>query len=348
MVKLRYSSKAAPVPRAWTVRAKLRLAAVSAVLKLPTIIRISDAERRRPPPPWQTGIQDFIGSSLAFAVTLLGLCVVALIAWGTATRQDFNQLWSEMGGLTMDVLVVLIIYEAFNQRRARRAAIQRQIETIDDYKRWDAEEAGLRIAGALRRLARSGVTKVDFSGLVLTDFDFAEHGISSLRGSTFYDGDWGDPLNNSKIRLNRVSFGHVNCSGVEFSPFDPFEALDDPSRPRDRSATMTDCRFNSALLEGATFNGAALLWTSPPPQSHYEYDEEEDGTPYWYQASYGPFADADLAGAQFRGCRFDNVDFRDAHNIRTADFFRATGLSTAHFDSAEDRDWVIASSTRDS
>jgi uncharacterized protein YjbI with pentapeptide repeats len=264
------------------------------------------------------------------------------------TGQDVNQLWSEMGGMTLDVLFILIIYEAFAQRRGRREAVERQLETIDDYKRWDAEEARLRIAGALRRLGRLGANKANFAGLRLSDFNFAEHGVPSLRGSTFYDGDWGSPLNDSMVRLTRVSFGHVDCTDVQFSPFDPFEAIDTLPTPRGRYATLVDCTFVNTGLAGAVFNGAELSWTEAPPKSHFEFDEEDDSTPYSYRVSEGPFCQADLTGAQFRGCRLQHADFRDAENLRSADFFRAIGLETAAFDSIADREWALASAARQS
>lgn len=346
MVRLRYSSKAEPPPRSWPVRARVLAGAMLRRVGWKNALPVSARERRSEAPAWQVQIERFFGSTFAFAGGLFLACAVITAAWGTATGQDVNQLWSELGGMTLDVFVILIVYEAFSQRRARLQEVQRQFEIIDDYKRWDAEEARLRMAGALRRLGRLGVTRSNFAGVRLSDFGFAEHGVPSLAGSTFYDGDWGNPLNDSAVRLDRVSFAHVDCSGVQFSPFDPFEALDTLSTPNRRYATMVDCRFVECSLAGASFNGAELSWTAPPPDSHYEVEEDEDGSPYAVKVSEGPFSGADLSGAQFRGCRLQNADFRDALNLRSADFFRAKGLEAALFDSEDDRTWALASAAR--
>lgn len=348
MVQLRYSTKQEPGPRSWSVRAELLLGAALSRVGWKDALSVSVRERRKPAPAWQLKTERFFGSTFAFAGALFVACALITAGWGSATRQDINQLWSELGGMTLDVFVILIVYEAFSQRRARFEAIQRQCEIIDDYKRWDAEEARLRIAGALRRLGRSGVTKADFSGLRMSDFGFAEHGVPSLAGSTFYDGDWGNPLNDSAVRLTRVSFAHVDCSGVEFSPFDPFEALDTLSTPNRRYATLVDCSFVNCSLVGAVFNGAELSWTEPPPESHFDVEEDEDGSRYAVRVSEGHFSGADLTGAQFRGCRLQHADFRDAHNLRCADFFRARGLETTMFDSEDDRAWALTSAARPS
>lgn len=348
MVKLRYSSKQEPAPRSWSLRAKLLLGDVLRRAGWEDALAVSARDRREPVPAWQLRIELFFGSTFAFAGGLFLACALITAGWGVATRQGINQLWSEFGGMTLDVFVILIVYEAFSQRRSRFEAVHRQCETIDDYKRWDAEEARLRIAGALRRLSRVGVTKANFAGLRMTDFGFAEHGVASLAGSTFYDGDWGNPLNASAVRLTRVSFAHVNCSGVEFSPFDPFEAIDTLSTLNRRYATFVDCSFVDCNLAGAVFNGADLSWTEPPPESHFDVEEDDDGSPHSVRVSDGHFSGADLTSAQFRGCRLQHADFRDAQNLRSADFFRAKGLETTLFDSEADQAWALTSAARPS
>lgn len=141
MVQLRYSSKQEPAPPSWSMRAKVLLGAALVRVGWKDVLRISASDRRKPPPAWQLRIEGFFTSTFAFASALFVTCAFITAAWGAATGQGINQLWSELGGMTLDVFVILIVYEAFSQRRARLEAIQRQCETIDDYKRWDAEEA---------------------------------------------------------------------------------------------------------------------------------------------------------------------------------------------------------------
>lgn len=66
--------------------------------------------------------------------------------------------------MTLDVFFILIVFALFEHRRNKRQDIARQLEVIDDYKRWDHPDAHLRIAGAIRRLNRLGVFALDMAG----------------------------------------------------------------------------------------------------------------------------------------------------------------------------------------
>ncbi|MCH8981687.1 hypothetical protein IH922_06685, partial [candidate division KSB1 bacterium] len=57
-----------------------------------------------------------------------------------------------------------VIIAFFIFLRDRRKAIERHQEEIDDFKKWDSEEARYRIAGAIRRRNRLGKTDIDFGG----------------------------------------------------------------------------------------------------------------------------------------------------------------------------------------
>ena len=76
-------------------------------------------------------------------------------------------------------------------RRDRRRETVSQHELIDDFKKWDSEEARHRIAGAVRRLNRLGQTAIDFVGMETTGLSFPAHDIGSIAGSAFYAGAWG-------------------------------------------------------------------------------------------------------------------------------------------------------------
>jgi uncharacterized protein YjbI with pentapeptide repeats len=301
-------------------------------------------------PEWQRSIQRkwrvfSKETNFAFAIFLLVLCFSITILWRLLFPSFYPDLWPEMGGMTLDVLFILIIFAFFEHGRSRSQFIDRQKETIDDYKRWDDPEARVRIAGAIRRLNRESVFSVDFSGAQISDFSFPRSGIGRLTGSRFYDGSWGEPLRETGVTLKRVVFDHVNCKEVEFSPYDPFEAL---SFDMPRYAKFEDCSFRGSDLRKAKFNGASLAWSAPPPDTHYEVvDEDDDGSPCYAQTTYGPFDRADLTGVSFRGCRFTNADFRGGQGLLASDFFRATGLEKSHFDDEETKAAVLKNAARE-
>ena len=277
------------------------------------------------------------------ATTILIVCVLIGLLWYFLIRRDTVQydLWVEFVGLIFDILVVLVVFSFYQFLRHEKSHIAEQHNTIEDYKGWDNEEANFQLAGAVRRLNRLGVTIIDLTGAKISNFSFPKNGISSLKGTTIYDGEWGKTIGDSSVEMTSVTFDHVDCRSVTFSAGDPFAGLVPTMR---RFAVFADCTFLDTDLRNARFNGASLEWTKPPPKSHYYTEEDpETGQVVPVYESYGPFYDADLSGVSFSNCVFKNADFRDAKNIEDADFSGATGLERANFDTTEIREAVLKS-----
>jgi hypothetical protein len=151
-------------------------------------------------------------------------------------------------GTFFDVLLVAAILVIFETVRQRRDRIERHLEEIDDYKKWDSEEARLRIAGSIRRLARLGKTDIDFSGLILRDFLFSGQDIQSLAGATFSEGLRLDRMSKNNTQLENIDFSFVDCSNVVFSRnFGAFAAL---------GLIGKNLNFTSSNLASAIFDGA--------------------------------------------------------------------------------------------
>ena len=272
------------------------------------------------------------------------LAVAGVVAWLIASRgyRAWGETWQgvfiEAAGAVMDVLVFGVVIGVLVVRRDRRREIGSQQELIDDFKKWDSEEARYRIAGAVRRLNRLGRTAIDFVGMETSGFSFRAHDIDSIAGSAFYAGAWGSAGSREKARLREVDFSYVDCRDVVFSAFHPLGGLgiDLP-----RHAQFRDCRFLEANLRGATFKGALLEWTQEPPAETGHGEETEEGEPMWVQDYYGPFYGADLSGTSFEDVVFRNADFRDAESLDKCMFAGATGLEDCKFDTEADKKWAL-------
>lgn len=281
-------------------------------------------------------------TNFPMAIGLFIICAGFTYLWWWLDPQDLSNLWPEMGGMTLDVFFILIVFALFEHRRNKRQDISRHREVIDDYKRWDHPEAHLRIAGAIRRLNRLGEFALNMAGSRLTKFEFARSGIESIEGSTFFDGRWGEKFGDSTVKMIDVSFDHLNCRNVTFAPYNPLAGLGDFAT---NFSHFSDCSFIDSDLSHAKFNGSELQWSEVPPGTHMEYYDHDDGSYGCGQVSYGPFYQANLRGTSFKGCRFKNADFRDAENIFDADFTGAKGLEDAFFDNDEIRAAVLAQAT---
>lgn len=290
---------------------------------------------------WKRELEDPI-ILLSSGILAVGIFVVAVLyAVKPSWRDDFLPgVFVEFNGMLFDVFVFGIFVASFVRRLERRQERQRQQEIIDDYKKWDTEEGKLRIGGAVRRINRLGITSIDFSGMEISDFSFPRHDIKSIRGATFYDGDWGLG-SRGRMKLERVDLASVDCREVIFSKFNPFAGFG----TNFVFAELKDCNFDYADLSGAAFKGAHLEWTTKHPDELGVWHDDQE-PPAFQQTYYPPFFQADLEGTSFVDATFKNADFRDAINVLNCDFAGAKGLETCLFDDEKTKNAVLAMSKR--
>lgn len=283
---------------------------------------------------WQERVIEAWQSETADWVKLLAGCLlIAFFLSGISKiSESLDQLpanlYVEFLGLIFDIALVGIIFSLGTRRRERRQDIKRYQEEIDDLKKWDCEEARFRIAGNIRRLNRLGVTAIDLCGAEISNFSFSRSDILSISGSVFYNGEWGTGSSRERSKLCRVSFDYVDCTGVMFSPYYPLPTF----IGAEPFIKLQDCSFLKTVLKRVKFDGAYLLWSESPPGDIFETDVTDDGEEIRYQTYYPPFFEADLEGASFKQVYFKNADFRQADNLKMADFSGARGLDSCVFD----------------
>lgn len=276
---------------------------------------------------------------IAAAIAIVTIAII--LSFSTWYSEKHGEIlpgvYIEATGAVMDIVVFGIVLALLslwtNRNRERTLDITRQKELIDDFKKWNSDEARHRIAGAIRRLNRLYCTTIDFSGIELSDFSFEWNDIHSIEGSTFYDGSWGTGSRKDRVVLEDVDFATVDCRNVVFSKFNPFGGLD-LDKPT-RFATFRDCNFRDSQLQGAIFRGAYLEWSKKPPEEVGEWEDLGDGQGAFHQTYWPPFDGADLKGASFEEVAFRNVDFRGAENVESCIFADAKGLDECLFDNEE-------------
>ena len=282
---------------------------------------------------------------IAAAIAIVAIAVL----WFFSTWYDEKHgailpgVYVEAAGAVMDIVVFGIILALLslwtNRNRERTLDIARQKELIDDFKKWDSDEARHRIAGAIRRLNRLRCTMIDFSGIELSNFSFEWNDIRSIAGSTFYDGSWGTGSRRERVILEEVDFATVDCRNVMFSKFNPFGGFDPDMTIR--FATFRDCNFRDSQLQEAIFCGAYLEWSEKPPEEVGEWEDFGDGHGAFHQTYWPPFDGADLKGASFEEVAFRNADFRGAENIESCIFAGAKGLDECLFDDEKTKKRIL-------
>lgn len=330
-------------PKGWTARLKSLVNRASKRLLGKRLYTLSIHDLFGDPPAWQQAITGWWSSlvrdtHLPYGLVLFVVCLLTLIGWRRYFPDFLPDAWIEFIGLTYDVFFILLLFAVFDHRRQRAIDVRRQQEIIDDYKKWNSDEARFRIAGAVRRMIALGRADIDFGGIELREFSFRKNDIRNLGGSVFYDGTWGEGGSRDRVELVAVDFSQVNCREVVFSKFNPFSGVG----VNLKFASFINCAFVGSDLEGAIFDGAHLEWTDAPPGEMGEWVEFDDAPPDFHQTYYPPFNEANLAGASFKDARFRNADFRQAEDVLSCNFLGANGLETCLFDDNEIKEAVLA------
>ena len=71
----------------------------------------------------------------------------------------------EAHGLVFDLFIFGIVLTAYEVVRGKQDKVERYKEELDDYRGWEEEEAGYRVAGIIRRLEAEGIEDIDFNEL---------------------------------------------------------------------------------------------------------------------------------------------------------------------------------------
>ena len=88
----------------------------------------------------------------------------------------------ESHGLLFDLIVFGVLLSVYDVLREKRSKIERLLEEIEDYRGWNEKEATFRIVGAIRRLNKEGVSKINLTHCFLKDADLSN---ANLQGTTF-------------------------------------------------------------------------------------------------------------------------------------------------------------------
>ncbi|MEY8832854.1 pentapeptide repeat-containing protein [Phaeobacter italicus] len=278
----------------------------------------------------------------AATVALLVILIVLLIF---GADFDWSGVTTELWGLLAEIFVLGIIIFYIGERNQDKQFIERQRELISDFKYWDNDEAKFRILGAIRRLQGVGISSVNLAGVTLSSANLKEHGIRSLDGSNLSGGHWSSSIGIRVIStFAKIDFSDCSMCDVKLSQGDGMGGF--TSREHQKAqAKYIDCCFISCDLSGACFEQAEIKYTQEPPaETHEHVDDDEYGQPVFSQTHYGEFYQAELTGVSFKNAWLENVDFRDAENIKTADFSGARGLESCIFDNEEIKQQVLANS----
>lgn len=117
----------------------------------------------------------------------------------------------EAHGMLLDILVIGVFILALNQIGEKQRTIQRYQDEINDFRKWESEEAAHRITGNIRRMNRLGKTNIDLLYSYLKDMDLYR---VDLRGAFL------SFTNFQGADLRRAHFGGAQFKGAKLQNAD--------------------------------------------------------------------------------------------------------------------------------
>ncbi len=311
---------------------------------------VSSIWRRRGPKPIVAQIERqlrekyfALPTTVRAATIALIAIVVVLLVFGADF--DWSGVTTELWGLVAEVFILGIIIFYIGERNQANQFVKQQHELIEDLKYWDNDEAKFRILGAIRRLQRVDVSTVNLAGVTLSSAKLKEHGIVNLDGSTLSGGHWASSIGiRVASKFEKIDFSDCSMREVTFSQGDGMGGFTGREHQK-AQAIYVDCDFIHSDLSGACFEQAEIKYNQEPPAETHEYvDDDGYGQPEFMQNHYGVFYQAELKGTSFKGSWLENVDFRDAYYVESADFAGARGLESCEFDSEDLKQEIIRKS----
>ncbi len=259
--------------------------------------------------------ETYFASGLFMAALLLILGLTIFFHY----KSDF--LGHIMGALyhsLLDIVIFGILIVMFNKIAEKRRDIKRWKEEIEDFRGWHETGAKYRIVGNIKRLNRSGVTKIDLNHCylkhaylfkcqleeaILKDADLEGANIcnSNLRSAKLNRAN----LRNAQLRstnlqmarLNGINFQGADLTGANLEEAIISESTGDTSfiRPNLRETRLLGTIFKGANLAGADLRGAIVAAVYKPLSIK--------AANKIYISSVTNFQEANLDKADLRGLR---------------------------------------------
>jgi len=190
-----------------------------------------------------------------FGIVLAIIVVIGIILFRIGDNEfDWKGIYTEAIGMLLDVLFLGIIWSIFEHFRASKLEIKRYLEEIDDFRRWQSDEATFRIVGNIKRLSKLKFTNIDLRYCYLKKAELWNLKITSdATGANFIDAK----LAGSELCNINLSFAHFEKAHLYESKFNG----SDLAFTNFKGANIKKVDFRGCLnIDKAFFHGALYIW----------------------------------------------------------------------------------------
>lgn len=203
----------------------------------------------------QSPVRFFLVAAIAWMV------LMGILNWIFGTQ--WGDILVEANGMAFDLLVFGLLLSLYEKLKDERETIKRLHEEIDDYRGWNEKEATYRIIGAVRRLNKLGVSKIDLSFCFLQSANLVS---LNFQGATFKGAILQD------ARLDKANLKDADFLSANLQEAKLWEA--DCERANFSSANLMGANLDEANFENAKFVRAnlisAILWKANLKKANFD------------------------------------------------------------------------------
>ena len=206
----------------------------------------------------------------------------------------------EAHGMIFDIAVIGILILWLNKSGEKQINIRNNHNEIDDFRDWKSPEASYRILGAIKRLNREDIYKIDLHEFYLIT-----------------------------INLSYINFQGSNINYADLGQVKLIDAMLDNTRLNQanlENATLNKASLRYAFLSGANLTGVSGL------KANFE-------NAFLVKANFrnshminANFRGTDLSGADFENAHLYMADFTGAQGLTVEQLSHAKNLIKAKFD----------------
>ena len=168
---------------------------------------------------------------------------------------SFHDILVEFHGLIFDLFFLGIILALYENYREKKDKTERYKEEIDDFRKWQSEEAKYKILGNVRRLYDLGTTEFILNQCYLKNGDLTEYNFTN---SSFAFANL-EQACFTRSNLNNCTFVGSNCRKLfcveTMANNANFERVDLSN------STFTNCDLSSSNLKGANLKNVKICGT---------------------------------------------------------------------------------------
>jgi len=232
---------------------------------------------------------EFRISLFVLAVAFLVVNLPTILGGRYLQKEFLESMLSNANSMILDILIILCLTTWLIRRSEKRREVQRLEDEIDDFRRWNSDEAAHRIRGSILRLNKLDISKIKLSFCNLENADLAG---AKLGGSDLHDTNFKNAfLQNADLSF--CNLGRANLCGCNLS-----------------DANLEGAHLEKANLEGADASGINLQYAD---LANTRFSRSILIGSYFYGANMDG---AELIGADIQG----TYDLLDAEELQSADF----------------------------